>query len=81
MEFLALLISVVAIVIACLAYQRSGGTIDEVKDKIEDLGISMDSMKAKTADLLNACEKKLRGEDRPPEGPSDRSEPPQGGVC
>jgi len=77
MEFIALLISIAAIIVACLAYQRSGGSLEEMKQKVEDLGISMESLRAKTADLLNAVEKKLRGEDRPPAGPSGQNEPPQ----
>ena len=77
MVTLALLISIVAIILACLAYQRSGGSLDEMKQKVEDLGISMEGLRAKTADLLNACEKKLRGEDKPPEGPSCQDEPPK----
>ena len=77
MDFLALLISIAAIIVACLAYQRSGGSLDEMKQKVEDLGISMEGLRAKTADLLNAFEKKLRGEDKPPAGPSGQNEPPK----
>lgn len=68
MSILALIISIAAIIIACLAYQRSGGSVDEMKQKVEDLGISMESLRAKTADMLNAVEKKLRKEDTPGDG-------------
>jgi hypothetical protein len=74
MNLIALLISIIALIVACLAYQRSGGTIEEMKQKVDDLGISLEGLKAKTADLLYACERKLRGDDKPPEGPS---EPPR----
>lgn len=74
MSILALIISVIAIIIACLAYQRSGGSVEEMKQRVEDLGISMESLRVKTADMLNAVEKKLRKED---EGPSGQDEPPK----
>lgn len=75
MNTVSLLISIVALIVACLAYQRSGGSIDEMKQKIDDLGLTTESLRAKTADLLNTIEKKLRGEEKPPTDPS--SEPPQ----
>ncbi len=77
MAVLALLISIVAIIIACLAYQHSGGSVNEMKQKVEDLGVSMEGLRAKTADMLNVAEKKLRGEEKPEEDPSDQNEPPQ----
>jgi hypothetical protein len=75
MDYVALFISIAALIVACIAYQRSGGSLDEMKKKIEELGITTESLRAKTADLLNSFEKKLRGEDKPPAGPS--STPPQ----
>jgi hypothetical protein len=71
MNYVSLFISIAALIVACIAYQRSGGSIDEMKKKIEELGITTESLRAKTADLLNTFEKKLRGEDKPP------AEPPQ----
>jgi hypothetical protein len=75
MNYVALFISIAALIVACIAYQRSGGSLDEMKNKIEELGITTESLRAKTADLLNTIEKKLRGEDKPSNGSS--SEPPQ----
>jgi hypothetical protein len=81
MSVLSLLISIAAIIVACLAYQRSGGSVEEMKQKVEDLGISLEGLRVKTADLLNSCEKKLRREDKPADGPSGQDEPPQAGSC
>ena len=75
MNYLSLFLSIAALIVACIAYQRSGGSIEEMKQKIEDLGITTESLRAKTADLLNTVEKKLRGDDKPSAGSS--SEPPQ----
>jgi len=62
MSFLALLISIIALIFAYKAYQMSGGTADELKSKIDDLGISTDNLREKTADAVNRFEKVLRGE-------------------
>ncbi len=75
MNYVSLLISIAALIVACIAYQRSGGSIDDMKQKIEDLGLTMEGLRVKTADLLNAVEKKLRGDDKPSAG--SPSEPPQ----
>ena len=75
MNYVSLFISIAALIVACIAYQRSGGSIEEMKNKIEELGITTESLRAKTADLLNAVEKKLRGDDKPSAG--SPSEPPQ----
>ena len=75
MNYVSLFISIAALIVACIAYQRSGGSIDDMKQKIEDLGLTMEGLRVKTADLLNAVEKKLRGDDKPSAG--SPSEPPQ----
>jgi len=62
MSFLALLISIIALIFAYKAYQMSGGTAEELKSKIDDLGISTDNLREKTADVVNRFEKILRGE-------------------
>lgn len=72
MEAITLLIAVVALIIAILAYQRTGGTA-EFKRKIEsaippeDLKKQMDalaamtnSLREKTADALERLEKVIR---------------------
>ncbi len=79
MNVLALLISIAALIVAIIAYQRSGGSIEEMKKRVEELGITTESMRTKTADLLNSFEKKLRGEDKPSGDPSSdqKDEPPK----
>lgn len=70
MNVVSLLISIAALIVAIIAYQRSGGSIEEMKKRVEEMGITTETMRTKTADLLNSFEKKLRGEDRPSAGPS-----------
>lgn len=79
MNVVSLLISIAALIVAIIAYQRSGGSVEEMRKKVEELGITTESMRTKTADLLNSFEKKLRGEDKPSAGPSSdqKDEPPK----
>ncbi len=79
MNIVSLIISIAALIVAIIAYQRSGGSIEEMKKRVEELGITTESMRTKTADLLNSFEKKLRGEDKPSAGPSSdqNDEPPK----
>ena len=65
-------IAVVALIIAILAYQRTGGTADlkrkiestvtpeEVKKQIDSLAAVTDSLRQKTADALDRLEKVIR---------------------
>jgi len=64
MAGLALIISIVALVFAYNAYRKSGGSIDELKAKVEELGITTETLRSKTADTLGRIEKKIRGENR-----------------
>ncbi len=74
MAGLAFVISIVALVFAYLAYQRSGGT-SELKTKVEQLGITTDTLREKLADTLSRMEKAVRGgQTKPPEEHS--GEPP-----
>jgi len=72
MDAIILLIAVVALIIAILAYQRTGGTA-ELKRKIEStippedlkkqlnaLAAMTDSLREKTADALDRLEKVIR---------------------
>jgi hypothetical protein len=72
MDAITLLIAVVALIIAILAYQRTGGTA-ELKRKIEStippedlkkqlnvLAAMTDSLREKTADTLDRLEKVIR---------------------
>jgi len=68
----ALIIALVALVFSYLAYRKSGGSVDELKQKVEDLGLTTETLRTKTADILNSLEKKVRGEDsRGESGPQE----------
>jgi len=64
MAGLALIISIIALIFSYLSYRKSGGSIDELKQKVEDLGITTETLRTKTADILNTLEKKVRGEEK-----------------
>ena len=72
MEAITLLIAVVALIIAILAYQRTGGTAElkrqiestssspELKRQVDALISLTDSLREKTADALDRLEKVIR---------------------
>ena len=79
MEALALFISLAALICAGLAYAKSGGSMAEMKNKVEDLGRMTENLKTRVADALAQAEKKIRpleknsdsrpvGEDQPLQG-------------
>ena len=59
MSLLALIIAVVALVIAVLAYQKAGG-IRDLQEQAEALRFVADNLREKTADALDKLEKSLR---------------------
>jgi len=72
MEGITLLIAVVALIIAILAYQRTGGTADlkramestspslDLKKQVDSLAVMTDALREKTADALDRLEKVIR---------------------
>jgi hypothetical protein len=76
MVTVALIISIVALIIAIVAYYRTGGVAD-LKKRVEvltDAGESMvskagDSLRDKTADVLGKVEDAVRGEEEPKQAP------------
>ena len=72
MEGITLLIAVAALIIAILAYQRSGGTQDlkrhlestasslDLKKQVDSLAAMTDALREKTADALDRLEKVVR---------------------
>jgi hypothetical protein len=72
MEAITLLIAVVALIIAILAYQRTGGTTElkrelesktssaDLKKQMDVLVAMTDSLREKTADALDRLEKVIR---------------------
>ncbi len=59
MTVLALIISIIALVIAVLAYQKAGG-IRDLQEQAEALRFVADNLREKTADALDKLEKSLR---------------------
>ena len=64
MSELSLLLSIIALIFSYLAYRKSGGSVDELKQKVEDLGLTTETLRTKTADILNNLEKKVRGDEK-----------------
>ena len=76
MEGITLLIAVVALIIAILAYQRTGGTAElkrqieagasspDLKKQVDALVSMTDSLREKTADALDRLEKAIRKTER-----------------
>jgi len=72
MEGITLLIAVAALIIAILAYQRTGGTQDlkrhlestssslDLKKQVDSLAAMTDALREKTADALDRLEKVVR---------------------
>jgi len=75
MELLALIISIIAIIIAILAYYKVGGVADLKKqtEVLTDVGNAItkatDSLREKTADILEKMEGAVRGEEESKEEP------------
>jgi hypothetical protein len=79
MATLALLISIIALILSYLAYTRCGGSKDELRAKIDDLGITTENLRKKTADALNRLEKSVRGNSIPTES-QEASETVEGEI-
>jgi hypothetical protein len=67
MAVLALSISIIALIGAYAAYRKSGGSTQDLKRKIEELGVCTETLRCKMADILENLEKKVRGEEKKPE--------------
>ena len=60
MEFITFVIAVVALLIAGIAFQRTGG-IEELKRQVEASKFKTDGMRDRTANVLNKLEGVVRG--------------------
>jgi len=60
MEVLTLLIAVIALVIGSIAFQRTGG-IKELKRQVEAVNLKSESVRDRTADVLERLERAVRG--------------------
>lgn len=65
MDVLALLVALLALVVAALAYIRAGGK-EEIQRQMEDLGVKTETAREKTADVLGRIEQMVRGKGKPP---------------
>ena len=63
MEVLTLLIAVIALVIAAIAFQRTGG-ITELKRQIDAVSSKTEGVRDRTADVLERLEKAVRGKEK-----------------
>lgn len=59
MAALALIVAIIALIVAILAYQRAGGQL-ELKRQLDTLSKATDTLREKTADLLDRMEAALR---------------------
>ena len=60
MEFITFVIAVSALLIAGIAFQRTGG-IEELKRQVEASKFRTDGMRDRTADVLDRLERVVRG--------------------
>ena len=79
MEIVSFIIAVVALVIAVLAYARTGG-IEEVRRQVKTVGSAAETFREKTADALDRLERTVRGprESAPPSIPTTPTASAQG---
>lgn len=64
MEVMTLLIALVALVIAIIAFQRTGG-IGDLRRQVEGLSGKTETAREKTADVLDRFEHLIRGKEKP----------------
>jgi len=69
MSALALIIAIIALIVAILAYQRTGGEL-ELRRRIDSLSGALDTLRERTADLLDRMEAALRKKEHKEEGPT-----------
>ena len=60
MAVLALLVSIAAIVIALMAYERTGADL-KLRQQVDSLQQALDGARQETANALDRLEKRLRG--------------------
>jgi hypothetical protein len=77
MGFIAIVIAIVALILAYKAYTRSGGNIDEMRDSINELGLSTEKVRKMAADALAKVEKTVRGNEHPPTDTGENSDDKQ----
>lgn len=68
MDIVTLIIAVLALVIAVLAYIRTGG-VEDLRSQVKAVGPATEALRTKTADALDRLEGVVRGSG-PPHSPS-----------
>ena len=68
MDIVTLIIAVLALVIAVLAYIRTGG-VEDLRSQVKAVGPATEALRTKTADVLDRLEGVVRGSG-PPRSPS-----------
>jgi hypothetical protein len=68
MDIATLIIAVLALVIAVLAYIRTGG-VEDLRSQVKAVGPATEALRTKTADALDRLEGVVRGSG-PPRSPS-----------
>jgi len=63
MAFLALLISIAALVIAVMAFKRTGGDLN-LRKRVESLQQALESARQDTANAIERLEELVRGKER-----------------
>lgn len=66
MGLIAIIIAIIALILAYKAYTRSGGTVEEMRASINELGHSTEKVRKMAADALSKVEKSIRGNEHPP---------------
>ncbi|MFQ5990607.1 MAG: hypothetical protein ACE5K9_11900 [Candidatus Methylomirabilales bacterium] len=61
--FLALFISIAALVIAVMAYQRTGAEL-KLRDRVESLQQALETARKETANALDQLEEMIRGSEK-----------------
>lgn len=64
MEALTLLIALIALAIAIVAFKRTGG-IEDLRRQVDGFGSKFEMARQKTADALDRLEQLIRGKEKP----------------
>lgn len=77
MEVFTLIIAVVALVLAVVAFMRTGG-IGDLRRRLDTLATTTGAARDRTADALDRLERLVRGREKPPsETETISGEPPR----
>lgn len=76
MEFFTLIIAIIALVLAIVAFRRTGG-IGDLRHRLDTLSATTGTARDRTADALDRLERLIRGKEKPPETEKTPGEPPR----